>query len=36
MKTNKPLRIVQLVGTLNAAVWLGGAVFFTFVAVTPK
>jgi hypothetical protein len=32
MKTNKPLRIVQLVGTLNAAVWLGGAVFFTFVA----
>ena len=32
MKTNKPLRIAQLVGTLNAAVWLGGAVFFTFVA----
>jgi hypothetical protein len=29
---NNPLRIVQLVGTLNTAVWLGGAVFFTFVA----
>ncbi len=32
MKTNKPLRIVQLVGTLNVAVWLGGAVLFTFIA----
>ena len=32
MKTNKPLRIVQLVGTLNVAVWLGGTVFFTLVA----
>ena len=30
--TNKPQRIVQLVGTLNAAVWLGAAVFFTFIA----
>ena len=29
---NNPLHIVQLVGTLNAAVWLGGAVFFTFIA----
>ena len=33
MKTkNNPLRIVQLVFVLTAAVWLGGAVFFTFVA----
>ena len=29
---NDPLHIAQLVGTLNAAVWLGGAVFFTFFA----
>jgi hypothetical protein len=29
---NNPLRIVQLVFVLTAAVWLGGAVFFTFVA----
>ena len=29
---NNPRHIVQLVGTLNAAVWLGGAVFFTFFA----
>ena len=33
MKTkSNPRHIVQLVGTLNAAVWLGGAVFFTFIA----
>jgi len=29
---SNPLHIAQLVGTLNAAVWLGGAVFFTFFA----
>ena len=29
---SNPLRIVQLVFLLTAAVWLGGAVFFTFVA----
>ena len=29
---NNPRHIVQLVGTLNAAVWLGGAAFFTFFA----
>ena len=29
---NNPQHIVQLVGTLSAAVWLGGAVFFTFFA----
>ena len=29
---SNPLRIVQLVFVLTAAVWLGGAVFFTFVA----
>ncbi len=29
---NNPRHILQLVGTLNAAVWLGGAVFFTFLA----
>ncbi len=29
---NNPLRIVQLVFVLTAAVWLGAAVFFTFVA----
>jgi len=29
---NNPRRIVQLVFVLTAAVWLGGAVFFTFVA----
>lgn len=29
---NNPLRIVQLVFVLTTAVWLGGAVFFTFVA----
>ena len=34
MKKTKsnPRRIVQLVGALNAAVWLGAAVFFTFFA----
>ena len=33
MKTkSNPRHIVQLVSTLNAAVWLGGAVFFTFIA----
>jgi len=32
MTTNKPQRIVQLVSTLNAAVWLGAAVLFTFIA----
>ena len=29
---NNPRHVLQLVGTLNAAVWLGGAVFFTFLA----
>ena len=29
---NNPLRIVQLIFVLTVAVWLGGAVFFTFVA----
>ena len=34
MKPRKtdPRKIVTLVGALNAAVWLGGSVFFTFVA----
>ena len=25
-------KVIQLVGALNAAVWLGGTVFFTFIA----
>ena len=31
-KKSNPKKIVALVAALNAAVWLGGAVFFTFVA----
>ena len=31
-KKSNPKKIVTLVAALNAAVWLGGAVFFTFIA----
>ena len=31
-KKSNPKKIVALIAALNAAVWLGGAVFFTFVA----
>ena len=27
-----PTKVIQLIGILNAAIWLGGAVFFTFIA----
>ena len=27
-----PRKVIQLIATLNAAIWLGGAVFFTFIA----
>ena len=27
-----PAKVIQLVAALNAAIWLGGAVFFTFIA----
>jgi uncharacterized membrane protein len=27
-----PKKVIQLIAALNAAIWLGGAVFFTFIA----